>query len=361
MSLQLPPELLPRILDYADNSTLATCLRLSHDTINLAGKRLYHEPTFDPSIHISLLLNLSATPSSSLKSIVFSYIEHLTLYHHEESTLSSGSLELPNLKTLRLILEPWEKDSLFCSTDRPPTCPFLNGFQPTTLIIENLYSLNAILPKGLRSDASSLLSPFGDKLNRLIIKPTRFEARYTRLVPLFVQQIPDHIKEVVVIFETRPDETWPRWYQEPNEEWLSSNFGLDEFIKDLEDVVSGCGGVEGRILRLVNVGRIDAESLGMGRVGVEEMERKVKEALRVEMMWRARAGNVIVILNDYGEVVGEGQELMKESEEVKEVVEKWMGMVRFERMEDWVEQRVLEAAVQGAWRNHIIKARPRLA
>jgi len=62
----LHPELLPRVLDYADRSTLATGLRLSSDVLPLAGKRLYRDLIYDPNTQPSLLLDLASPSRSNL-------------------------------------------------------------------------------------------------------------------------------------------------------------------------------------------------------------------------------------------------------------------------------------------------------
>lgn len=349
--LRLPTELLPLVLDYADNATLATCLRVSHDAFRLAGKRLYREITYDPN-------NLLSSPDLSLPSrlmpTLLSCTECLALYHHENASHIYAPLHLPDLQTLRLILQPWHSDSVLCSQQDAPVCPFISELRPTTLIIENLYSIYADHPKGLAPRINKL-PPLFSNVTRLVIKPTRVENRGNRLGNLygfrnfnnsivFGSHIPKQTKEVVVIFEAMPSETWPRWYQAPALEWPRRPVSLWHFVGDLECV---CGREKGRKVVIVNAGGIEPEMIELAGKSRDEVERTIEEEFREEISeqlerWRhwARIGLIadgrprerydheedlvwtdgegdeeMVSLGAYGEVAGKGvlQSMVREA------------------------------------------------
>jgi len=153
----------------------------------------------------------------------------------------------------------------------------------------------------------------------------------------------------VVVFETMPRETWPRWYQEPNEEWLPAGLGLAELVKDLADVCQVVLGGE-RKYTFVNAGSIDAEFLGLPGVGPKDMERKVEKALRGEMRERWKMSRRMIAdfgsegIVDENDLTGDASKMESDEQE-----KKWLGSVRFELMESWVEEGMLEPAVREGW------------
>ena len=279
---RLPPELLPKILSFADPPTLATCLRVSRHFFHLAGPRLYRSITFQPSVDDSLLLGLGEP--DSLKSLLLSHTHEFSLVYHRHPTrpdASSSTLRLPNLRTLRLSLRSAEYMNGL-STSYVPTsmgvCPLLTHLRPTTLILQEVDSYAAYRPFriGMFPNLKNL-PPIFQEVETLVLKPKSFQTREhlcrTRCLPLVTEIYPPSNKDITYVFETTPGGTWP---PEPKHEfrWIQ----VEEMVKEFADV---CRPVPGRTYTIVNAGRIRIRDYEINEeVEVEATQRLIEDGLR---------------------------------------------------------------------------------
>ena len=232
---------------------------------------------------------------SETKSAAMRHTTQFTLHFHNHDIFSPhqrlfASPPMPQLDVLRLVLDPWHWHNRFCYGPGR-SCPLLENLQPRTLVLEDVYSLTSQRPVGIAVDNSFPLpndAPLNQprlfsKAETVVLKPTTYqtwlEDLVTFITPMFVQQLPSSLKQLVVIFETLPDETWPRHNTVPNERLLPSPpSSFDVWAQDLADVVRPSTKTQ---YLFVNAGRVDSELMGLGAVGVKDMQNTVEQAVWV--------------------------------------------------------------------------------
>lgn len=84
---------------------------------------------------------------------------------------------------------------------------------------------------------------------------------------------------MVILYETLPDQEWPVVHPHTHPRHLpDSPKDLVEFASELVEVISANPASDTRKWTIVNVGRLDGDFVGLGSVGVRDMQSLVMQA-----------------------------------------------------------------------------------
>ncbi|RSH92137.1 hypothetical protein EHS25_008552 [Saitozyma podzolica] len=332
---RLVAELFPRILDFADRATLSRCLRVNREWLGLAGRRLYRRVAWDPTEHDGRAGPLAGlkrsdefgSSSSASESVAYSskgrllgHTRHLEIWPHDHSVLPpplhSVSLPFPSVSTLRLCFAPMERSNFFCQVEHPVSpvigCPLLGDCQPTTLVVENIYSLSSPRPTGFGVPGDPL-PPCLASVKQLMIRPSAYRDRRRPGRPRTVRtrsigtgrvvlrvQLPDNtrptpmlsemrgtLEEVYVVFETLPDEGWPRIEAVTEGHAPSPPASFASFVGEMVEAVTASSQWV-----FVNAGHIDSDLLNLGALGVKDTQLALEAEFTTQLMERLKKAGV---------------------------------------------------------------------